>query len=156
MQYQAPLFSQLRRQFPVQCGPGSKNRISVATGNVSVILQNQREIFICIRTRTAETSELKGLTLNILICQIKNDTSNTKQSGQEGLPEDEKTDEKEGDKDGEAKEEDEPGVGRGGGQRPPQAVLLVLPFCGVRYIECHRAGNERYVGGMLQDTRKHI
>lgn len=71
------------------------------------------------------------------------------------IPEDEETDEEEGDKDGEAKEEDEPGVG-GGGQGPSQAVLLVLPFCSVRYIECHRAGNDKYIGGMLQDTRKHI
>ena len=91
-------------------------------------------------------SDQKDVTLNL----------NIESSGQEGPPEDEETDEKEGYQDGEAKEEDEPGVGRGGGQGPPQAVLLVLPFCGVRYVECHRAGNERYVGGMLQDTQENI
>ena len=49
------------------------------------------------------------------------------------IPEDEEADHEEGDKDGEAEEEDEPGVG-GGGHGPPQAVLLVLPLCGVRYV----------------------
>ena len=31
----------------------------------------------------------------------------------------------------------------------------MLPLCGVRYVECHRAGNDKYVGGMLlQDCQK--